>query len=107
MLAKSSIASSQRRTGDLCEYERIVEKEKQILLVVDDQLLVTTNWSVNDCLVDGLQGWKKGDTVTAALETLQGVPIGAIISKIARIDDQGRAALCFTTVATFGEGFPK
>ena len=105
MLAQSSEESIQRRTGDLCRYERIFEKENQVQLVIDDKELVTINWSVNDCLVDGRQGWKKGDTVVGSIETLQAVPMGAFFAEIARVDDQGRAALRFVTVAPLGEGF--
>ena len=107
MLAQSSEYSSQRRTGDLCKYGRVSEKRKQLHLVVDDQELVTINWSINDCLVEALQEWKIGDTVAGAIESPQAVPMGAFISEIVRFDDQGRAAMRFITIAPLGEGFPK
>ena len=86
------------------QHERIFEPGRQLRLVVDDGTLlsakhVTENWSAGGCLVDALEHWKVGDTVAGTLESQNGVPMGAIISEIVRIDDQGRAALNFSTIA--------
>ncbi|MBT3629616.1 MAG: hypothetical protein HOM52_00840 [Rhodospirillaceae bacterium] len=107
MLARKSEHTSERRTGDLCKYERISEAEKQLHIIVDGEKFPTINWSVNDCLVDGLKGQKLGDRVAGTIETLHAVPMGAFISEVVRIDDQGRAALRFITVAPLDEAFLK
>jgi hypothetical protein len=84
---------------DRRRFERKFEAQDQLHLVVDGHQLVTLNWSPGGCLVGALEGWKIGDTVPATLESRQGVPMGAVIAEILRIDDHSRAALRFVTVA--------
>ena len=107
MLARKSKHTTQRRTGDLCRYERVCEPEKQLNVIVDGRTLSTVNWSVNDCLVEGLEGHKIGDTIAGSVETRHGVPMGAFISEVMRIDDRGAVALRFITVVPFAEEFLK
>ena len=84
---------------DRRRYERKFEAQDQLHLVVDSQELVTINWSPGGCLVGALKGWKVGDTLPGTLESRQGVPMGAVIAEIVRIDDRHRAALRFIAVA--------
>ena len=95
--------SSPPRPSDERRYERIFEADQQLHLVVDDHELMTINWSTGGCLVDCLPEWKKGDTVAGSIETLIGVPMGAVVAEILRIDDQGRAALRFITIAPLSD----
>ena len=79
-------------------HRREFAPNQQLHLVVNHRELATINWSAGGCLVDALEHWKVGDTVAGTLESQNGVPMGAIISEIVRIDDQGRAALNFSTI---------
>ncbi|MDP7643006.1 MAG: hypothetical protein QGI52_11220 [Alphaproteobacteria bacterium] len=53
---------------------------------------MTINWSPGGCLVGALDCWKIGDKVAGSLESRHGLPMGAVISEIVRIDDRRRAA---------------
>lgn len=88
-----------RDHDDRRRYRRNFEADQQLRFIVDDREVATINWSSGGCLVEALKHWKVGDTVAGTLESSDGVPMGAIISEIVRIDDQARAALRFTTVA--------
>ena len=67
-------------------------------IVVDHRELSTINWPPVG-LVSALKHWKVGDRIAGTLESREGVPMGAVISEVVRIDDEGRAALRFVTVA--------
>jgi hypothetical protein len=84
---------------DRRRYGRKFEAADQLHLVVGSHRLVTINWSPGGCLVGALDCWKIGDKVAGSLESRDGLPMGAVISEIVRIDDRRRAALRFITVA--------
>jgi hypothetical protein len=81
------------------KFQRFNDPKNQLHLVVDHRELKTINWSSGGCLVKALDHWQVGDSVAGTLETRQGVPMGAVISEVLRIDEEGRAALKFTTIA--------
>ena len=97
MFAKSPEKSSPPGQADRRRNERLYEAVKQLHFVFDDCTLVTVNWSTGGCLVHAPPEMKVGDNVAGTLETRQGIPISIITAEIIRIDDQGRAALRFTT----------
>ena len=74
-------------------------RKNQIRLVDDFSQLVTINRSEGGCLVYAPQKWNVGDRVTRALASQQGVPMGTITLEDLRIDQQGRAALRFTSLS--------
>ncbi len=92
----TSLAS---RRDERRKFERYFDPDSQLQLVVDHRELTTINWSPGGCLVNALKHWKIGDSVAGTLESREGVPMGAVISEVVRIDDDGRAALRFITVA--------
>ena len=94
-----NVDESSPRHDDRRRFRREFDANQQLHLVVNHRQLVTIDWSAGGCLVEALENWRVGDTVAGTLESRDGVPMGAVISKIVRIDDQRRAALCFTTVA--------
>jgi|TARA_B100000315_G_C14484029_1_gene544316 hypothetical protein len=103
MSANSTEASWSPHQDNRRKHERIFEKEKQLRLVIDDgtlvwQKLLTINWSAGGCLIFGPPGFEVGDTVAGTLVSCQGDSVVTITAEILRIDDDGRAALCFTTV---------
>ena len=105
MLPHTNASSSQElidsspRHDERRKYRREFVANQQLHLVVSHRELMTINWSAGGCLVRALENWNVGDTVVGTLESQSGIPMGAVIAQVVIIDDQGRAALCFSTIA--------